>query len=318
MKIGLITCSLARLSFDELLPTLAEIGLDCVEFGCGPWSPVPHVNVDELLESESARREFKAKLADHGLEISALNAAGNQLHPRHGKADAAAVRKTMRLANLLGLDRVVMMSGLPGSCSSDEYPNWATTVWPPDNFEILKYQWEEVAIPYWRELAAYARDLGITRIAVENHPGQLVYNVDTILRLREVAGDNVGLNLDPSHIFWMGGDPLQTMQALGQVIFHVHAKDTRIETNTANTMIDMTPFSEFRKRSWNYVTLGYGHSEAWWVKFVVGLRMAGYDDVLSIEHEDFMVDPLEGVTKAAALLKRVALRLPPSYVDDRS
>jgi sugar phosphate isomerase/epimerase len=317
MKIGLNTDSLGHLSLTELLPVVAEAGIECLEFGSGNWSKAPHLNLAELLESAAARRELLARLADHGVEISALNCSGNPLKPgADGKRHDEVTRQVMELARLLDLNRVVMMSGLPGGLG-DRNPNWITSVWPPDNLEILKWQWQEVAIPYWRDLAVYARNLGIARIALECHGAQLVHNAETLLRLRAAAGDNIGANLDPSHLFWMGADPLAALRALGAAIFHVHAKDTRLEALSAATdgLLETRANDRIAERAWNFATLGYGHDEGWWAAFVAGLRMVGYDDVLSIEHEDYLIDSLEGVRKAAGLLQRVLMRAPPSYAN---
>jgi sugar phosphate isomerase/epimerase len=315
MKIGMVTDSLGHLSLDELLPTAAELGLECLEFACGNWSTAPHLNLDRMLESEAARREFMAKLRDHGLEISALNCSGNQLAPGEaGKRHDEVVRKTFRLGSLMGIDRVVMMSGLPGG-PGDKNPNWITTAWPPQATEILNWQWDQVAIPYWRELAQLGRDLGVSRIAIEIHGGQLVYNTSSMIKLREAAGETVGANLDPSHMMWMGGEPLTAVRVLGEAIFYAHAKDTRIDPANAgpNTCLETRPNDRVAERSWNYVTLGYGHGEAWWRDFAMLLRSVGYDDVLSIEHEDYLTEPLEGVRKSIELLQRVIPRAPASY-----
>lgn len=310
MKIGINTNCFVNLSLDEVLKTLAELELECVEFCTGGnWNPSPHLKLDALLESQSARTEFLAKVKDYGLTISALNCSGNQLHPVTGKAHDEDLRKTFQLAKHFGLDRVVTMSGLPGGGPEDKHSNWVTTAWPPETTEILRYQWEDVAIPYWKDLSKYGANLGITKIAIENHGAQLVYNLDTLLRLREASGNNVGLNFDPSHIFWMGGDPLQMIEEASEVIFHVHAKDTRLESHkqAVNTLIETRDSAKARLRSWNYVTVGYGHGEEWWKNFMSQLRMVGYDDVLSIEHEDFLLDNLEAVKKATSVLKRSQL-----------
>ena len=317
MRIGLVTDSLGHLSFDEMLPVAAEAGVERLELGCGNWSPAPHLNLDELLDNAAARRAFMAKIADHGLTISALNCSGNQLAPgENGQRHDQVVRKTFRLASALEIDRVVMMSGLPGG-PGDSNPNWITTAWPPETAEILRYQWEEVAIPYWRELAEFGRGLGIKRIALENHGTQLVYNPPTLWRLREAAGDNVGINLDPSHIMWMGGDPIYAVRDLAGAIFNVHAKDTLVDRRNAasNTLLETRPNDQVTARSWNYVTLGYGHDDGWWRGFVNALRAADYDDVLSIEHEDHLMDRREGVEKSVELLRRVLMRAPPDYAD---
>jgi sugar phosphate isomerase/epimerase len=307
MKIGLVTDSLSNLSLDELLTTASSLGIEMLEFGCGGWSQAPHLKLDLLLESESERNLFLAKLRHHGLEISALNCSGNQLAPgERGKSNDLVVRKTMRLAKLMNVHRIVMMSGLPGG-PGDKNANWITTSWPPEVREVLRYQWEEVAIPYWRELVKEARENNIERICIEQHGHQLVYNTETLLRLRGAAGDMVGANLDPSHMLWMGGDPLRAIREMAGAIYYVHAKDTRIERHNAeiNSLLDTKPDDRVKDRSWNYVTLGYGHSEIWWRDFVSMLRQVGYDDVLSIEHEDASLPPLVGVQKSVNLLRMV-------------
>lgn len=307
MRIGLNTDSLGHLPFDEALETAAHLGVETVELCCGGWSSAPHVNLDLLLEKESERKNFLAKIRDRGLEIDALNCSGNQLAPgERGKSNDRVVRNTMKLANLLDVHRVVMMSGLPGG-PGDKNANWITTAWPPECHEILRYQWEEVAIPYWRELVNYARENGIEKICVEQHAHQLVYNTETLLKLRDAAGEIVGVNFDPSHALWMGGDPLRAIRHLRGAIYHVHAKDTRVDPHNSeiNTLLETKSNERVSERSWNYVTLGYGHSELWWRDFVVQLRQNGYDDVLSIEHEDFNLPPVVGVQKSVTLLRQV-------------
>lgn len=308
MKLGMLTDSLPDLAFDAMLTAAAELGLDCLEFACGNWSTSPHLDLDRMIEDDAARRAFVARLADHGLAISALNCSGNPLHPgAEGRRQHEVTLKTFRLAKLLGVDRIVMMSGLPGG-PGDANPNWIVTEWPPECRTILDYQWNSVLIPYWRDLVVTAREHGIRQICLEFHGGQAVYSPSTLRRLREVTGPIVGANYDPSHPIWMGADPLMAIRELGAAIYYVHAKDTRVEPVPAGIdgVLDTRPASDVAHRSWNYVTLGYGHGETWWRQFCAALRMAGYDDVLSIEHEDSLLPPLEGVRKSVALLRRVA------------
>jgi sugar phosphate isomerase/epimerase len=233
-----------------------------------------------------------------------------------GKAHDAVVRRTIELAHALDVPTVVLMSGLPGA-KGDSSPNWITTAWPPENLDVLAYQWDDVAIPYWKELAAFARDHGV-KLAIEACGGQLVHNVSTMLRLIDSVGDDVvGANLDPSHLMWMGADIPTVVRALGTSIFHVHAKDIRINTWAAqrNGLLDTVPVTEPLGRAWNYVTLGLGHPDGatFWADFVYALRAAGYDGTLNIEHEDALVNSLEGVGRAADLLKQVALVEPPDW-----
>ncbi len=310
MKIGMLTDSLPHLGFDAMLESAATLGIECLEFACGNWSSAPHIELNRMLESSVARREFQAKVADRGLAISALNCSGNPLYPgTEGARQHDVTVKTLKLARLLEIDRIVMMSGLPGG-PGDSNPNWIVTEWPPECRTILQYQWQEKIIPYWRNLAVVARDNGIKRICLELHGAQAVYNPSTLQRLRNVVGDIVGANYDPSHPMWMGADPLAAVRALGDAIYYVHAKDTRVKPIPAaiDGVLDTRPASEVGARCWNYVTLGFGHGEAWWRQFCAALRMAGYDDVLSIEHEDSLIDPLEGVRKSVELLRNVTYR----------
>lgn len=312
MKIGMITDSVGDLDFDEMLAVAQRLGLDALEFACGNWSSAPHLNLAELLASEPKRHEFRRRLSDHGLEISALNCSGNPLHPGdEGKRHDAVTRDTIRLASLMGVDRVVLMSGCPGA-PGDMHPNWITVEWPLEVRETLRWQWEEVLVPYWRDLVAYSNGLGIRKLCLELHGQQNIYNVRTLMKLRAAVGETIGVNYDPSHLMWMGADPIAAIRALGPTIYHVHAKDTRIDRTLAglNSCIETIPGDRFQERAWNYVTLGYGHGEQWWAEFVATLAAVGYDGVLSIEHEDFMLLPTEGMEKTVALLDRVVINRP--------
>jgi sugar phosphate isomerase/epimerase len=305
MRIGLVTDGLPELPLQQLLKTAAELGIATLEFGCGNWSPAPHLDLELLLSSRGARNDFLGRVAAHGLEISALNCSGNPLHPgAKGEAHRAVTSKTIRLAGLLGVGRVVMMSGCPGG-PGDANANWVTTAWPPEAARVLDWQWREQVIPYWTGLVSEADAAGVNRLCLELHGQQNVYNVGTLFRLREAVGPIVGANLDPSHLFWMGADPLAAVGALGSAIHHVHAKDTRINPAIASvqSLIDVTPTERIDARAWSYVTLGDGHDVSWWRAFCSALRAAGYDDVLSIEHEDLALPPIEGVARSVELLR---------------
>jgi sugar phosphate isomerase/epimerase len=306
MHIGMITDSLAALSLDDLLDNAAGLGIAQLEFAGGNWSTAPHLALDPLLDSAALRRDFAAKLRERGLSISALNCSGNPLHPGTiGERHREITRKTIALAGLLDVERVVMMSGCPGG-PGDANANWITTSWPPETQAILRYQWDQVLIPYWRELVLYARGCGVAKLCLELHGHQNVYSVGTFFRLRDAVGETVGVNFDPSHLMWMGADPLAAIAALGPAIYHVHAKDTRLEPQALarDGRIEIRPAEDVAHRAWNYVTLGRGHDESWWRSFCQALRAAGYDDVLSIEHEDQALPPLDGVRQSVALLRR--------------
>jgi sugar phosphate isomerase/epimerase len=310
VKIGMITDSLTTLSFDAMLDTAAGFGIERLEFAGGNWSSAPHLQLDRLLDSAPARADFIARLKDRGIAISALNCSGNPLHPGNvGERHRAVTKKTIALAGLLGVDRVVMMSGCPGG-PGDANANWVTTSWPPETQNVLKYQWDEVLIPYWHALCAEARKAGVGKLCLELHGHQNVYSVGTFFRLRDAVGETVGVNFDPSHLMWMGADPLVALSALGDAIYHVHAKDTRLEQAplARDGRIEIRPAEDVSHRAWNYVTLGHGHNLAWWQDFCRALTAAGYDDVLSIEHEDFALPPVEGVRQSVELLRQAIPR----------
>ena len=199
-----------------------------------------------------------------------------------------------------------MMSGCPGGAPGDTTPNWIVTSWPPITTKILNRQWDEVLIPYRKKTVEEAKACGIERIALENHGCQMVYNPSTLIKLRDAVGEMIGLNFDPSHLMWMGGDPIQAIHKLGaERIYHVHAKDVRIERNYigADGVLDTKTIDQFAKRTWNYVALGHGHDVRWWKEFLSILSMEGYDGAISQEMEDLTMPALTGVIKSTDVLK---------------
>jgi sugar phosphate isomerase/epimerase len=264
-----------------------------------------------MLENASPLAVFKKVLSDHGVSISALSCHGNALHPDKAFAqqNREVSRKTILLAERLGVSTMVDFSGCPGDSPNATAPNWVTCPWPPDYRKVLDWQWNEVVAPFWVEHAKFAADHGV-KIAVEMHPGFVVYNPETMLRLRSIAGKNVGCNFDPSHLFWQNIDPIGAVRVLGDSIFHVHAKDTQLyASNLVRTgVLDTKPYTEERDRSWIFRTCGYGHGAEWWSELLSTLRMFGYDSVISIEHEDSLLSPGEGLTKAANFLNSIVIR----------
>ena len=310
MKVGLFTALFAKLSLDEVIRKIKPLGLRTVELGTGNYPGDPHLKLD-WLGQPSKLKEFKQRLDDQGIAISALSCHGNALHPlkQTGDSHAEVHRKTILLAEKLGVTRVIDFSGCPGDSDNARYPNWVTTPWPPDFLDLLKWQWEKKVIPYWKKRAKFAEDHGI-RIAIEMHPGFVAYSPETLLRLRAEAGPALGCNFDPSHMFWQGIDPCAAVRKLGEAVFHVHAKDTRMyEVNYKfNGVLDTKPYKDEKSRSWIFRTVGYGHDADFWGDLVSTLQMVGYDDVLSIEHEDSLMSIDEGLSKAAALLNQIVIK----------
>jgi sugar phosphate isomerase/epimerase len=305
MKLCAVCDSLGHLSFQEAAKASAELGLAALEIGMGNWSAAPHANLQALLERKDERQKFLSVLEQNGLALAALNCSGNQLHPVDGERQSKVVYDTVRVAEMLGVDTLVLMSGLPAGGPNDVRPNWVTCAWPLENGEILDWQWNEKLLPYWQKLAAFAREHGIKKFCIEMHGNQLVYNVPTLRRLRKEIGPIVGANLDPSHLFWMGADPLAAVDALGDAIHHVHAKDTAMNEAALSLTgrLETIGHEKVKARAWNYITLGYGHGDQWWRAFCYRLRQNGYDGWLSIEHEDIVLSRMEGLRKSVELLK---------------
>ncbi len=306
MNLGFVSDSLGRLPLTQLLDHAARLQVAGVEVNAGGWSTAPHLDLKALLASAATRQAWRAEFSARGLLIAALNANGNPLHPTDG-TQSACLKDTLRLAGELGVKTVCTMSGLPEGAPGDVMPNWVVTAWPPENQQMLAYQWNDILLPYWSDIVALAKACGVERIALELHGNQCVYNVPTLLRLRQAVGPVVGANLDPSHLFWMGADPLAAVDALGNALYHVHAKDTLLNTAVQAThgVLDSGSLADVAARAWSYVTLGYGHDERWWRSFCYRLRMAGYDGWLSIEHEDVLLHALDGLEKSVRLLKQV-------------
>lgn len=302
MEIGFLSDSLSSLSMEQMLRTVSSLGIHTLELTTGNWGAASHLNLDALLASETERARFGNALKANGMTLAALNCSGN---PLAYEKDLAVTRKTFRLAEKLQVKKIVMMSGLPAGCKGDKTPVWITTSWPPATQDILNYQWE-TAIPVWRELAHEAKEQGVEKIALENHGWQLVYNTETLFRLRREVGEIIGMNLDPSHLFWMGGDPICAARELGSAIYHLHCKDARVERGVSdvNGLLDTKPIGQFAKRSWNYVAVGCGHDLQWWKEFFSVVRMGGYDGPVSIEMEDMTMDPMTGIRMSVDCLKQ--------------
>jgi len=308
MKLSVFNPVLHSMSLEDSLKYLKSLGVDAMELGCGGYPGTTHANAVELSKSPAKVKELKALFDKHGIEIAALSVHGNGVSPDKAFAnksneDFAAACK---IAKDLGTDRVVTFSGCPGSDAKSERPNWVTCTWPPEYGDILKYQWDEVLIPFWQKQAKIAEDNGV-KVAIEMHPGFCVYNPSTMLRLRNAVGKAIGANLDPSHLIWQGLDIVQTVKVLGEAIHFFHAKDTMFneDVKAVEGVLDTKPYGQEIDRAWIFRTVGYGKCD--WKGVMTALRMVGYNHAISIEHEDSLMTPKEGLEKAVKYLKDVMI-----------
>ncbi|MCJ7543986.1 MAG: sugar phosphate isomerase/epimerase [Phycisphaerae bacterium] len=313
MKLGVMGALFGHMGLEEALDYCGKLGLEVIELPAGGYPGDPW-KLEGIARNKKRLAQLKRRIADAGLEVSAIAVHGNCVHPdrRIAAAHRAAHRAAVALAaELCGV--VVTFSGCPAGAPGDKTPNFITAPWPEDFLKASTYQWDKVLIPFWKKEAAFARRAGV-KIAIEAHPNCTVHNPADLVRLRDAAGGNVGANLDPSHFFWQGIDPVEAARYLGErgCIFHVHAKDTAIDPRNSRIVgnLDTQSYGKLSQRSWVFRTVGYGHGDEFWKPFVSMLRLWGYDGVLSIEHEDALMSMEEGLEKAVAYLRGVMMSKP--------
>jgi sugar phosphate isomerase/epimerase len=328
VKFGVYTAILHDRPLPEALDVIASLGLNAAEINAGGFLPPVHIPIDDIIASPSARDDYLAIFEAKGVELAGLNANGNPLHPNPviGKKHADDLRRAIRAAGVLGQTRVVTMSGLPGGEPGATVPNWVVNAWNSGALDVLEYQWDEVAVPFWKEIDALAADNGV-KVAIEMHPQNIVFNPPTLKRLVEKTGaTNVGAEMDPSHLFWQGMDPIAAIRYLGPLVVHAAAKDVRL--NTDHLLVYGVLDERFRRlapeenplnlgghefvnewpkdSAWDFVALGEGHDIAFWTAFVDALREVDPDMAVNIEHEDTAFGPVEGLEIAARVLRAAA------------
>ncbi|MCI8549736.1 MAG: sugar phosphate isomerase/epimerase [Lachnospiraceae bacterium] len=315
MKLGVLTVPLSEMPVGQALSYLKGLGAQAVEIGCGGFPGNAHCDPEVLLKDRAKLKEFKETIKASGLEISAFSAHGNAVHPDEETAKKAVrdFENAVYMAEEMEVGVVNTFSGCPGDSEGSRYPNWVTCPWPDDFTKILDYQWNDKLLPYWRKAAEFAGSHGV-KVAFEMHPGFCVYNTETMLRIHREIGPALGANYDPSHLFWQGMDGISSIRELAGIIYHVHAKDCKIDAmNTARTgVLDTKPYGDELHRSWIFRTVGYGHDLETWKDIISALRMAGYDGAVSIEHEDSLMSVKEGLEKAVSFLKEVLIEEKPA------
>ena len=216
MKLGVLTNVVGNMPLEDALKYFKSMGIQMVEIGCGGYPGKDHCDPEVLLHDEAKYQEFCDTIKKYDMEVSAFSCHGNPIHPN--KELAAAYDKDMRNAVLMaekyGLHQINCFSGCPGDCETSQYPNWVVCAWPDDFGKILEYQWK-ILVDYWKNFVAFAKEHGVNKIALEMHQGFCVYNTETLLKLREAVGPEIGANFDPSHLIWQGMDPVAVIRELG-------------------------------------------------------------------------------------------------------
>ena len=311
MKLGVMSALFGGMKLKDALAYCQKVGLDAIELPAGAYPGDPW-KLSGITKNKKKLAGVKKMLDDHGIEVQGIAVHGNPVHPdkRIAKAHQAIHRNGVLLAAEFNTV-LINFSGCPGGCATDKTPNFVTCPWPDEFGAAADYQWNKVIIPFWKKENDFAAKHGV-KIAFEAHPGMVVHTPEDIVRLRKAAGKNLGANIDPSHWFWQGIDPVAATRYLGKnkCIFHVHAKDCEvIKYNEGHVgVLDIKSYGDVKNRGWVFRTVGYGHGDDFWKPFISTLALYGYDGVLSIEHEDSLMSTNEGFEKAVAYLKGIILR----------
>ncbi len=312
MKLAVFSPVFGNKTLEEALKYLSAKGVEGLELGAGGFPGKAHADILELKKDANKRAALKDLFAKYNMEICAISVHGNGVHPQKAVADVATaeLEAAIDVAEKLGVKKIVTFSGCPGDGKGD-MPNWVTCPWPNEFSDVLRYQWEDVLIPYWKKHAAQAEGAGV-QICFEMHPGFCVYNPETMIKLRDAAGKALGANLDPSHLIWQGIDVPEAIKYLGDALYYFHAKDTALDkSNTSkNGVLDTKPYADEAHRSWIFRTVGYGSDEKFWKDVCTALRLVGYDYYMSIEHEDSLMTQEEGLEKAIAFMQKIMMKQP--------
>jgi sugar phosphate isomerase/epimerase len=327
MRLGVYNAILHDRSLPDAIKTIAGLGLTGIELNTGGFLPAKHVpNIDQILESDAARDDFLAIFEGTGVEIAGLNCNGNPLHPNPviGDKHGGDVKRSIRLANRLGQNRVVTMSGLPGGEPGATRVNWAVNAWNSDALDMIDYQFA-IAAKYWSEVDKLARDTDV-KVALELHPQNVVFNPATMRELIERTGaTNVGVELDASHLFWQQMDPVAVVKDLGPLVFHAAAKDIRVNPYVAINGVLDNSFRKLREdeprtnlggdewanewpkhSTWDFVAVGKGHPAEYWAEFLKACHDVDSNMWVNIEHEDTSLGREEGLAIACETLFKAA------------
>lgn len=330
LKLGAYTACLHDRPLEDALDVLRTNGLTSVEINTGGFLPAPHCPVDLLLSSAQARQEYLDLFAARDMELTGLNCNGNPLSPLPsvGPKHAEDLRRTIRLAGLLGIRTVVTMSGTPGSDPDARYPSWVVNPWDGVYMDVLDYQWS-VATGFWIEMDALARAHDV-QVAIEMHPHNLVFSPVTLDKLIDItAATNLGAEMDPSHLMWQGMDVAACVRHLRTRVFHAAAKDAMLcpgvdVRGVLDTSFSRTPADDQNKvptgighwcnswpenPAWKFVAVGVGHDTDYWSDFLAALSEVDPDMPVNIEHEDADYSQLDGLALAAKNLRTAAAGL---------
>lgn len=272
MHAGILTAPIKRRPLTQIIPWAASIGARALEVDVAGDSAFP-------VTADAATVEAVRQSLDiHGVRISSL-ACYVRLLGGTAEQDAHArsqVLQAIDLAAQLGVGVVCTIGGFPVAGKS--------------KLQTIA----EDAPAAFRPILDRAGERGI-KIALENWFATNMQHLDHWQAMFSAVPDaHFGLNFDPSHLAWPGIDYIGAVSEFRDRIFHVHAKDVLVDEARLGRV------GSIGEGWWRYTLPGYGRLR--WGEFITALRDIGYDDVLSVEHEDRAFGADEGFLRAVRYL----------------
>jgi sugar phosphate isomerase/epimerase len=325
MKIGIFTALFADWPLEKVARYVSKLGYEAVELPA--WDNNGHVVLKDLLDRKAGKAgALKKMLADNGLSISALNhgVAGQiSMGPRDvstpntdawapGMSPAQkihwAAEQLKDAARAAAELEVPVVTGLVGSPVWDKW-----YIFPPAN-EKLYHEGFQVLADRWNPILDEFKRCGV-RWGLEVHPTGIAYNIETAQSALKALDDRpeFGFNFDPSHLHWQMIDPVIFIKTFAARIYHCHAKDAELQEDEVRRS-GVIPTGSWTRhdRGFRFRVPGWGQVN--WRRVITALVSAGYDHVLSFEHEDPVMSPEDGAEKAIEYLRPLIIRKPLSKV----
>ncbi len=300
MQLGFVSAILPEYSVKDIFYWASQFSYDCVELMCWPqgkatrrYAGVTHVDVQSMNSAKA--RELRELAADNGCSISALGYYPNPLCPdtEEGDVYVTHIRRMIDAAALLEVDTVNTFIGRDWHCSVDD--NW------PRVLEV------------WKPIVDFAEERDI-RIGIENCPmyftddewpaGKNIAHTPAIWRrlFADLGNASIGLNYDPSHMIWQHMDYLKPIRNFSDRLFHIHAKDVRLDQDRLDEVGIMATPNSFHTPKLP------GLGDVNWGNFFSLLTDVGYDGAVCVEVEDRAYEGSAELRKRALIQSATYLR----------
>ncbi|OGN96435.1 MAG: AP endonuclease [Chloroflexi bacterium RBG_13_50_21] len=300
MKLGFFTAALPGNTLEQAAQWGAESGFQAIEIACWPlekatrrYAGVTHINVNELDKGQA--KNIRKMIDNYGLTISALAYYPNPLHPDIEQREIviAHLKKVIEAADVLEVPIVGTFIGKDKNKTIPQNLVDYAKIWPPI-VKFAKAHGVKIAIENCPMIFSYDEWPGGNNLASTPEIWRKMWEI--------IPDDNLGLNLDPSHLILQMIDYERVVREFADKIFHVHAKDLHIDHEGLYNHGVLS-----QGMGWQVPRLpGLGDMD--WGKFFAALTAAGYDYVVSIEHEDRAFEGDEVLVKRGFYLSRDVLK----------